>query len=183
MATTRASWELPEELWQLLEPRLPVLNAQRGRPRSVDLKRIAAGIFFVLRTGIQWQALPREPFGPASTVYYYFRQWEDAGVFADVWAAALAAYDTEVGLDWAWQSVDGGMNKAPLGGENERPEPNGSRQAGHEAERAYGGRRPTHRHYGRWRQSTGSDAAGCNVGGNRDRTANAERRAAAASVS
>src|SRR3954447_12492141 len=116
MATARASWELPEELWQLLEPRVPVLNARRGRPRTVDLKRIAAGIFFVLRTGIQWQALPREQFGPASTVYYYFRQWEEAGVFEDVWATALVAYDADVGLDWRWQSVDGGMNKAPLGG-------------------------------------------------------------------
>jgi hypothetical protein len=41
LGMTRASWELPEELWQLLEPRLPVLNAQRGRPRRVDLKRLA----------------------------------------------------------------------------------------------------------------------------------------------
>lgn len=181
--TTRAAWELPEELWQIMEPRLPVLNAQRGRPRTVDLKRIAAGIFFVLRTGIQWQALPREQFGPASTVYYYFRQWEEAGVFEEAWAAALAAYDAEVGLDWRWQSVDGCMTKAPLGGENERPEPDGSRQVGHETERAYGGRRPTHRHYGRWRQSAGSDAAGSDAGRDGDRAPSAQRRAAAASVS
>ena len=151
--TTRAEWELPEELWQIMEPRLPVLNAQRGRPRTVDLKRIAAGIFFVLRTGIQWQALPREQFGPASTVYYYFRQWEEAGVFEEAWAAALAAYDEAAGIEWTWQSVDGCMTKAPLGGENDRPKPNRPRQVGDQAERPYGGRRATHRHYGRWRQS------------------------------
>lgn len=183
MRTTRASWELPDELWQLLEPRLPVLNAQRGRPRTVDLKRIAAGIFFVLRTGIQWHALPREQFGPASTVYYYFRQWEEAGVFEEVWAAALAAFDEEVGLDWAWQSIDGCMTKAPLGGENDRAQPDGSQQVGDEAERAYGRRRDTHRHYGRWRQSARPDAVGSDTGGDGNPTANADRRAAAASVS
>ena len=64
-----ASWELPEEVWEILEPLLPVRNATRGRPRIVDLRRVAAGVFFVLRTGIPWQALPREPYGPSSTVY------------------------------------------------------------------------------------------------------------------
>jgi transposase len=154
MSATAPSWELPEVLWQAMEPLLPVLNAQRGRPRTVDLKRIAAGIFFVLRTGIQWHALPREQFGPASTVYYYFRQWEEAGVFEDVWAAALQAYDENVGLDWRWQSIDGCMTKAPLGGENDGAEPDRSSEVGNEAECAYGRRRDTHRHYGRWRQST-----------------------------
>jgi transposase len=182
MATTRASWELPEELWQLLEPRLPVLNAQRGRPRQVDLKRIAAGIFFLLRTGIQWQALPRERFGPASTVYYYFRQWEEAGVFEDVWAAALAAFDEEVGLDWTWQSIDGCMTKAPLGGENDRAEPHRPGQVGDETEPAYGRRRDTHRHYGRWRQSAGHDAAGGNAAGHSHPAADPECRTPAASL-
>lgn len=181
--TARASWELPEELWLLLEPRLPVLNAHRGRPRRVDLKRIAAGIFFVLRTGIHWHALPREQFGPSSTVYYYFRQWEEAGVFEDTWAAALAAYDAAVGVDWTWQSVDGCMTKAPLGGEKDRAEPDRSRESGDQAERAYGRRRDTHRQYGRWRQSARPDAVGDDTGGDGDPAAYTERRTATASVS
>src|SRR5579871_5119752 len=69
-----AAWELPEAVWAILAPLLPVRNATRGRPRTVDLHRIAAGAFYVLRTGIQGHALPREPFGPASTVYSYVRQ-------------------------------------------------------------------------------------------------------------
>jgi transposase len=51
---------------------------------------------------VGWQALPREQFGPASTVYYYFRQWEAAGVFEAVWATALAVSDDEVGRVWTW---------------------------------------------------------------------------------
>jgi len=37
-------------------------------------------------------------------------------VFEEIWAAALAVYDDAVGIDWTWQSVDGCMTKAPLGG-------------------------------------------------------------------
>ena len=152
MSATAPSWEFPEVLWEAMEPLLPVLNAHRGRPRTVDLKRIAAGIFFVLRTGIHWHALPRDQFGPSSTVYYYFRQWEEAGVFEDTWAAALTAYDETVGLDWSWQSIDGCMTKAPLGGENDGAEPDRSGEVGHETQHAYRRRRDTHRRYGRWRQ-------------------------------
>jgi len=117
MRTPAPSWELPAAMWEALESLLPVVNARRGRPRRVDLKIIAAGIFVVLRTGIKWQALPRERYGPSSTVYYYFRQWEEAGVFEELWSVALARCDKEVGIDWRWQRSDGGMTKAPLAGE------------------------------------------------------------------
>ena len=158
------SWELPDVLWQAIEPELPVLNAHRGRPTTVDLRRIAAGIYFVLRTGIQWQAIPREQFGPASTVYYYFRQWEHAGVFEGAWATALAAYDEHVGLDWEWQSIDGCMTKAPLGGGNHRAESDRSGQIGNQAQRAYGRRRDTHRTDRGRRQPPGHEAVARDVG-------------------
>src|SRR5712691_13051586 len=92
-------WELPAVVWTVMEPLLPTLNAQRGRPRQVDLQRIAAGVFFVLRTGIQWHAVPRERFGPSSTLDYYFRQWQAAGVFRQLWMNALELYDTLEGID------------------------------------------------------------------------------------
>jgi putative transposase len=118
------SWELPETVWEVMEPLLPVRNAKRGRPRVVDLRQIAAGVFYVLRTGIQWQAVPREQFGPWSTVYYYFRQWQEAKVFKALWVKALELYDTLVGIDWNWLSIDGAMRKAPLGGDKKRAESN-----------------------------------------------------------
>jgi transposase len=66
----------------------------------VDLKRITEGSFSVLRTGIQWQARPRERVGPPSAVYDYFRQWGTAGVFGQLWAVALIVYDDLKGLEW-----------------------------------------------------------------------------------
>src|SRR5437870_10336434 len=130
-----ASWELPDEMWELLAPLLPVRNWWMGRPTEVDLHRIAAGIYFVLRTGIQWHALPREQFGPPSTVYYYFKQWRDANVFRKLWAKALERYDADVGLEWQWQSLDGVITKAPQGGGKNRTQSDRPQQVGDEAQR------------------------------------------------
>lgn len=117
------SWELPDEVWERMEPLIPPKKGKVGHPRTVDLRRITEGIFYVLRTGIQWQAVPRERFGPPSTVYYYFSQWVKADVFEKLWAEALAVYDDLKGLEWTWQSVDGAITKAPLGGAIRAPIP------------------------------------------------------------
>jgi putative transposase len=131
--TTQASWELPEAVWPRMAPLIPPRTSKEGRPQTVDLKRITEGIFSVLRTGIQWPACPRERFGPPSTVYYYFRQWVTAGVFGHLWAVALTVYDDLKGLEWTWQSVDGAMTKAPLGGRPPAPIPRTVASAGRSA--------------------------------------------------
>src|SRR5260370_2816042 len=71
-------------------------------------------ILYVLRTGLQWNALPPE-IGASTTVYDRFRAWEAAGFFARLWAAGLEEFDELVGIDWEWQSLDGVMTKAPFG--------------------------------------------------------------------
>jgi putative transposase len=72
-------------------------------------------IVYVLRTGIQWNALPRE-LGACTTVYDRFRLWEEQGVFEHIWQAGLQEYDELEGIAWEWQSRDGVMTKAPFGG-------------------------------------------------------------------
>ena len=79
-------------------------------------------IFYVLRTGIQWQALPRS-LSPHSTAHDRFQEWQAAGVFERLWQEGLYAYDEEVGIEWAWQAMDGAMTKAPLGGQHTGPNP------------------------------------------------------------
>jgi transposase len=84
------------------------------------------GIFYVLRTGCQWKALPRE-YGSGSTVHRYFQEWTHEGVFGKAWRRMLNRYDQRRGIGWNWQSVDGSMTKAPLGGEKNRQKPDRSR--------------------------------------------------------
>jgi len=71
-------------------------------------------IVYVLRTGIQWNALPRER-GASSTVHDRFQEWERAGFFKALWQAGLSDYDDLVGIQWEWQAVDGVLTKAPFG--------------------------------------------------------------------
>ena len=131
------SWILPEKLWGRMEKLLPKykVNRKGGRPR-VDLRRVANGIFYVLRTGCQWKAVPRE-FGSGSTLHRYFQQWTKAGVFRKLWKTSLLEYDQLKSIQWNWQSVDGAMNKSPLGGGKYRQKSDRSWQTGYQAIRTH----------------------------------------------
>ncbi len=76
-------------------------------------RRIFSAIVYVLRTGCQWKALPKE-FGSASAIHKHFQQWHRAGFFLVLWRSGLAEYDDLEGIAWDWQSIDGAMVKAPL---------------------------------------------------------------------
>ena len=80
-------------------------------------RQVLAGIFFVLRTGIQWKALPKE-FGAASSIHEYFSKWAQAGLFTRLWQEGLLTYDELHGIGLEWQSADGCMVKAPLARES-----------------------------------------------------------------
>lgn len=126
-------FEVPESLWRRVEPLLPKypVSPQGGRPR-LPMRKVLAGILYVLRTGCQWKAMPRE-FGSGSAIHDYFQEWTEIGLFEKLWRLALEEYDELIGIDWQWQSLDGALTKAPLGGEKNRPQPDRSGQAGGEA--------------------------------------------------
>jgi putative transposase len=116
-------WTVSDALWERVAPLLPPVpsHAKGGRPRMADRQAFAAMVY-VLRTGIQWNALPRE-LGASSTVHDRFQAWERAGVFHRLWQAGLAEYDELRGIEWEWQAVDGVMTKAPFGGAATGPNP------------------------------------------------------------
>jgi transposase len=124
---------VPDSLWQRMQRLLPKYQASRkgGRPR-LPLRNVVTGILYVLRTGCQWKAMPRE-FGSGSAIHAYFQEWVERGIFARLWKLALEEYDDLVGIDWEWQSLDGAMTKSPLGGEKNRQKPHRSRQVGRQA--------------------------------------------------
>lgn len=76
--------DLSNEEWSLLSPLLPPMKPG-GRPRSVDLRRIVNGLFYLVRSGCAWRYLPRD-YGPWSTVYHYFRLWRNDGSWERVHA-------------------------------------------------------------------------------------------------
>ena len=120
---TTTDFRVSDELWAVLQPLLPEhVNTHRfggGRPRVPD-RGCADAIFYVLRTGCQWQALSQTELGPKSTAHDRFQEWVAAGVFLRLWQAGVAQFDELKGIDWQWLSMDGAMTKAPLGGGKNR---------------------------------------------------------------
>ncbi len=125
------SWVVTDEFWQRVEPLIPARSAAdkiymrkpgAGRPPK-PARLVFEAIVYVLRTGCQWKALPKERFGSASAIHKRFLEWEAAGFFEDLWKAGLAEYDQMQGIAWRWQSVDGAMMKAPLAQEAVDPNP------------------------------------------------------------
>ena len=112
-------WRIPDALWERIEPLLPPRPPHPlggHNPRVPDRKAMDA-IFFVLRTGCQWNALNATGICSSSAAHRRFQEWTAAGVFVTLWARGLEEYDALKGLDWEWLAMDGAMTKAPLGGE------------------------------------------------------------------
>ena len=125
--------QIPEALWERIDLVIPIYktSCKGGRPR-LPMRNVVGGILYVLATGCQWKAMPKQ-FGSGSAIHAYFQEWVELGVFEELWELALAEYDELKGIDWKWQSMDGAMTKSPLGGEKNREKPDRSRQAGRQA--------------------------------------------------
>lgn len=110
-------------LWEVAQEVIPPWPSKPkgGRPPMSDKKAFHA-IFYILRTGLQWKALPR-CLGAASTVHDRFQKWQKAGVFKKLWHLSLIEYDRRIGIDWEWQSIDSALTKAPFGQEKTGPNP------------------------------------------------------------
>jgi putative transposase len=65
--------------WLLLSFFLPA-PSRIGRPRQVNLRMVMNAILYILATGCQWRALPKD-FPPRSTVQYYFYLWRDQRIW------------------------------------------------------------------------------------------------------
>ena len=74
--------------WAQIAPLLPPPR-RLGRPREWDLRQVVDAILYLLWTGCQWRALPRD-FPPCSTVQGYFYRWRDDGTWQRINACLVA---------------------------------------------------------------------------------------------
>ena len=120
---TTTGFRIADELWAVLAPLLPAhVHPHRfggGRPRVAD-RCCADAIFYVLRTGCQWEALNQTELCPKSTAHDRFQQWVAADVFLQLWQTGVAQFDEPQGIAWNGLSMDGARTKAPLGGKKTR---------------------------------------------------------------
>ncbi len=77
LAADRSGLRYPSDLndaeWALVASFIPPAR-RGGRRRSVNVCEVINAIFYVLSTGCQWQALPKD-LPPRSTAHFYFMLW------------------------------------------------------------------------------------------------------------
>jgi transposase len=89
--------DLTDAEWALVAPLIP--SARRGgRPREVDVREVLNGLFYVLSTGCQWSALPKD-LPPKSTVYHYFELWQWDGTLERIHEALYLAVRDQAGRE------------------------------------------------------------------------------------
>lgn len=74
--------DLNDPEWELVDPLIPPAKSG-GRPREVDMREVLNAIFYVLKSGCQWDMLPHD-FPPKGTVYHYFNTWRKDGTWAAI---------------------------------------------------------------------------------------------------
>lgn len=74
--------DLNDTEWLQIAPYLPEPNTM-GRPRENTWREILNGIFYVIKNGCVWRALPHE-YPTWQTVYYYFSQFRKTGTWEEL---------------------------------------------------------------------------------------------------
>ncbi len=93
----RYETDLTDAEWVVIKPLMPEPR-QRGRPRAWPLREIVNAIFDVLRGGIAWRLIPKD-LPPRTTVYRWFAQWRDTGLFERINHLLVMADRERVGRD------------------------------------------------------------------------------------
>jgi transposase len=81
--------DLTDAEWTLLASMIPPAK-RGGRPRDVDVREVLNAIFYVLSTGCQWKALPKD-LPPKSTAHHYFTLWDWDGTLERIHHALYVA--------------------------------------------------------------------------------------------
>lgn len=89
--------DLTDAEWALVEPLIPPAK-HGGRHREVNIREILNGIFYVLSTGCQWQALPKD-LPPKSTAHNYFTLWDWDGTLERIHHALYVALREKEGRE------------------------------------------------------------------------------------
>ena len=89
--------DLTDAEWALVRRMIPPAK-RGGRPRDVDVREVLNAIFYVLSTGCQWLALPKD-LPPKSTAHHYFMLWDWDGTLERIHHALYVAVREQEGRE------------------------------------------------------------------------------------
>src|SRR6266478_5563827 len=111
-------WDVPDRLWERIEPLLPKRERRFRYPgrKSFDDRLVLQGILFVLHTGIGWEHLPQElGFGCGMTAWRRLHEWQQAGVWQRLHELLLAELHAAGEIEWSRAIVDSSHVQAKKG--------------------------------------------------------------------
>src|SRR6266487_2956792 len=124
MSMRARPWDVPDGLWERLEPLLPRRQRRFRYPgrKPLDDRYVLQGILFVLHTGIGWEHLPQElGFGCGMTAWRRLRDWQQAGVWARLHELLLAELHAAGEIDWSRAVADSSHLQAKKGARRRVP--------------------------------------------------------------
>jgi putative transposase len=74
--------DLTDDEWSVLQPLIPPAK-RGGRKREVDMREVVNGAMYLLGTGCQWRAIPKD-LPPRSTIHWYHKRWEYDGTLRSI---------------------------------------------------------------------------------------------------
>ena len=89
--------DLSDAQWDLIAPMIPPAK-RGGRRRTTDMREVVNAVLYVLETGCQWRALPKD-FPPKSTVHAYLDLWEWDGTLTRIHHALFVRVREEDGRE------------------------------------------------------------------------------------
>src|SRR5882672_7859219 len=87
----RYTSDLTDDEWKLVEPLIPP-GKRGGGKRTVVMREVVNGLMYILSTGCQWRAIPKD-LPPKSSVYGYFDLW----TYDDVVDGARSRHRSAIG--------------------------------------------------------------------------------------
>ncbi len=81
-STLRHPSDLTDAEWALIVSLIPPAK-RGGNKRTVDMREVVNGLMYILSTGCQWAAMPKD-LAPRSTVHDYFARWDWDGALGRI---------------------------------------------------------------------------------------------------
>lgn len=104
-----------DEQWAKISSLLPdPKESPKGGRKPKPNRDCFEGILWVLRSGARWKDLPKT-YPSASTCWRRLRDWEEQGIWLNVWRAFLGELDEQGQIDWQETFADGTFSSAKKG--------------------------------------------------------------------
>src|SRR5579862_6332332 len=88
--------DMSDAQWAIIEPLIPVY--EWGRPRELDMRSVVNAIFYIDKTGCQWEMLPQD-YPNHNSVYHHYRRWSIEGAWEAMNTALREQVRVEDGRD------------------------------------------------------------------------------------